>query len=168
MASSSQPLPSTRRIVTGHDKSAKAVITSDTVIHGVATDHGPWIQSIWSTDSLPPDVNSPEDKGLVKIGLSNKGTVVRVLDFPPKSKGMLHRSITLDYIYVIKGTVTLVVDDEARTVVQENDMVVQQATMHSWDNETDEWARFLVVLIASEPPVVDGVSLAAEVDFHVE
>lgn len=167
MALSKQPLPSTRRIVTGHDKNAKATVTRDALVHGKQTGHGPWIQLLWSSESLPPDVNSTEDKGLANTGLSNDGTIVRIVDFPPHSTGMVHRSMTLDYIFVLSGEIVLTLDDSSRTVVKQNEAVIQQATMHGWDNETDNWARLLCVLIASKPPVVDGQALHSEVPFQV-
>ena len=105
--------------------------------------------------------------GLVETGLSNNGTIFRIVDFPPKSNGMVHRSMTLDYIYVVKGEVVLTLDDGSRTVVREGEVVVQQGTMHGWDYETDGWARLLCILIAAEPPVVEGQQLQAEVSFQI-
>ncbi|ETS85196.1 hypothetical protein PFICI_03221 [Pestalotiopsis fici W106-1] len=145
---SSQPLPSTRRIVTAHNDDGKQL--SDTTV-----------------DSLPPDVNTTEDRGLAATGLSNNGTIVRIVDFPPKSTGLMHRSMTLDYVYVLQGEVILALDDGSATVVKANQTVVQQATMHRWDNATDEWARMLVVLIASKKPVVNGTVLDKDVPFNV-
>ncbi|KAM0547536.1 hypothetical protein ACHAPJ_010280 [Fusarium lateritium] len=167
MSHPDQPLPSTRRIVTQHNQDSKAIIGRDHLIHGKQTPHGPWMQLLWSSDSLPPDVNSIDDLGLVDTGMSNNGTIVRLVDFPPKSLGLVHRSITLDYIFVIKGSVTLVLDDGSRTQVNAGECVVQQATMHSWDNESDEWARLLCVLVASQKPVVQGQVLDKHVPFNV-
>ncbi|KAJ9156146.1 Cupin domain-containing protein [Pleurostoma richardsiae] len=163
MASESQPLPSTRRIVTAHNDKAKAVIARDGLIHGKQTPHGPWIQLLWSSPCLPPDINTIQDMGLVDTGLANNGTIVRVVDFPPRSTGISHRSTTLDYIFVLKGEIVLTLDDGSRTLVKENEAVVQQATMHSWDNETEQWARLLCILIASQEPVVNGVVLGKDV-----
>ncbi|KAJ4996568.1 hypothetical protein K4K48_008327 [Colletotrichum sp. SAR 10_66] len=139
---------------------------SNSLIHGKQTPHGPWIQLLWSSDSLPPDVNTSADMGLADTGMSNDGTIARIVDFPPHSKGLMHRSMTLDYIFVLKGTVRLVLDDGSRTTVNANESVVQQATMHSWDNETDEWARLLCILVASNKPVVHGKVLEKDVPFN--
>lgn len=167
MASQSQPLPSTRRIVTGHSPSAKAIVARDSLIHGNQTGHGPWIQLFWSSEALPPDPNTKEDLGKVNTGLSNGGTIVRMVDFPPHSVGMVHRSVTLDYIYVVEGEVVLTLDDGSRTVIKKGEIVVQQATMHGWDNETDQWARLLCVLIAAKPPLIGEVTLESEVPFQI-
>lgn len=167
MSASSQPLPSTRRVVTGHSDNAKAKIIKDGLIHGNQTGHGPWIQLFWSSDSLPPDTNTTEDLGLASTGLSNDGTIIRIVDFPPHSVGMVHRSMTLDYIFVLEGEIVLTLDDGSRTVMKKNEMVVQQATMHGWNNETDQWVRLLCVLIAAKPPIVDGKTLTSEIPFQV-
>lgn len=166
-ANPSQPLPSTRRIVTSHNNDAKAIVLHDSLINGRQTGHGPWIQLLWSSESLPPDVNSSDDKGLADTGLSNDGTIVRIVDFAPHSTGMVHRSMTLDYIFVLKGEIVLTLDDGSRTVVKENETVIQQATMHGWDNETDDWARLLCVLIKAKPPIVNGKELGSEIPFQV-
>lgn len=159
MASPEQPLPSTRRVVTAHNEDAKAIIWKDGPVHGTRAPHGPWLYPIWNTDTLPPDVNVKEDRSLVKTGLANNGVVIRHVDFPPRSVGTVHRTITLDYIVVLKGEVVLVLDDGSRTLLKEGDSCVQQATMHSWDNESDDWCRLLCILIHSANPIVNGQTL---------
>lgn len=90
------------------------------------------------------------------------------MDFPPYAVGQIHRSISLDYILVLKGKVVLTLDDGSRTTVNQGELVVQQATMHGWDNETDEWARILCVLVPAQPPVINGVELKTHVPFAVK
>jgi quercetin dioxygenase-like cupin family protein len=58
--------------------------------------------------------------------------------------GMVHQSITLDYIYVLEGEVTLTLDDGSKTKVRKGEIVVQQGTMHGRDNKTSDWARLLL------------------------
>ncbi|KAF9892298.1 hypothetical protein FE257_002075 [Aspergillus nanangensis] len=162
-----QPLPQVRRIVTGHNAQAQATVWKDSLISAASAEHGPFLTRLWSSPQLPPDVNGTEDLGLANTGLANQGTICRIVDFPPKSPGMVHRSITLDYIFVLEGEVVLTLDDGSRTVVRKGEMVVQRGTMHGWDNETESWARLLCVLIKAENPVVEGKRLEAEVPFQV-
>jgi quercetin dioxygenase-like cupin family protein len=164
---STQPLPPIRRLVTGHDNKGKAIVWRDNTISASQAEHGPFLTRLWSSAELPPDVNTSEDLGLVDTGLANKGTICRVVDFPPKSIGMVHRSITLDYIYVLEGEVILTLDDGSKTKVRKGEMVVQQGTMHGWDNETSEWSRLLCILIAAKSPMVSGQELKAEVPFQI-
>lgn len=162
-----QPLPTIRRLVTSHNNQGKAIVWKDSDIHASQAKHGPFLTRIWSSATLPPDLNTSDDLGQVDTGLANKGTICRIVDFPPHSVGMVHRSITLDYIYVLEGEVTLTLDDGSRTKARKNDVVVQQGTMHGWDNETSEWSRLLCILISAKPPVVEGEELVAEVPFQV-
>ncbi|KAL2866510.1 cupin domain-containing protein [Aspergillus lucknowensis] len=170
------PLPPTRRIVTSHNPQSQAIIQHDSQIPAQPAGHGIFLTSLWSTPSLPPrttpdfDSDSNTDMGLAETGLANNGTICRIVDFPPRSTAstaMMHRTMTLDYIYCVKGSVVLVLDDGSRTVLREGDVAVQQATMHAWANEGDEWARLVCVLIAAEPPVVQGKELQTEVPFQL-
>ncbi|CAG8918035.1 unnamed protein product [Penicillium salamii] len=164
---SAQPLPTVRRIVTGHNDHGQAVVSRDNSICASQAGHGPFLTRIWSSSELPPDINTTNDLGLVDTGLANNGTICRIVDFPPESTGMVHRSMTLDYIYVLEGEVTLTLDDGSKTKVHKGDVVVQQGTMHGWDNETKQWSRLLCILVAANPPVISGRKLKAEVPFEV-
>lgn len=159
--SSAQPLPPVRRVVTSHNSEGKATFLFDSLVNGIQASHGPWLTPIWNTDALPPDVNVTVDRSPIKTGIVNDGTVLRYVDFPPHSKGSIHRTISLDYIIVLKGECVLMLDGDSRTVMKEGDVCIQQATMHSWDNESDEWCRLLCVLIHSNPPLVNGKALGA-------
>ena len=68
----------------------------------------------------------------------------------------MHRSETLDCIVLLKGTVTLILDDE-ETVLHPYDVVVQRATNHAWVNQSDEPALLLCLLIdAGSAPAGTG------------
>jgi quercetin dioxygenase-like cupin family protein len=162
MPSQSQPYPSPRRIVTTHNAQGQATILSDNIVSATQAPHGPWLTPIWNSETLPPDVNVTADRSSVKTGLANNGTVFRYVDFPPMSKGAIHRTITLDYVVVLEGTIVLTLDDMSRTTMRKGDVCVQQGTMHGWDNEVDEWCRLLCVLIHAKNPVVEGRVLVAE------
>lgn len=162
------PLPPIRRIVTSHNDNAQAIIHRDDLISAELQPHGNGVTLLWSSDTSPADVSSPEDKGKLNTGLMNNGSVLRIVDFPPQSVGILHRSISLDYVLVLKGKVSLTLDDGSKTVVNEGDLVVQQSTMHGWDNESEEWARLLCVLVPAQPPNFNGVELESHVTFSVK
>lgn len=60
----------------------------------------------------------------------------------------MHRTITLDFIILIAGTVTCVLDnDEEVTLKNAGDVLIQRGTIHGWYNETDKPCRFYAVLI---------------------
>ncbi|EXJ96306.1 hypothetical protein A1O1_01432 [Capronia coronata CBS 617.96] len=151
-----------RRIVTSHNEKGEAIISRDTQIISQILPHGVGSAQIWSSDSSPADVASSDDKGDVEAGFVSGGSIFRVVDVPPRSTGALHRSISLDYIIVQRGTVVLNLDDGSRTKVDPGGIVVQQATMHGWDNQGDEWARLLCIMLPAKAPVVGGKELRTD------
>lgn len=161
------PYPSVRRVVTQHNNRAEAAVARDGIVDTSETAHGPLIQLMWSSNQLPCDINTKQDMGKVSTGLANDGVIYRIVDFPPMSVGLVHRSETLDFVYVLEGEIVLTLDDGSRTIIKKNETVIQQATMHGWDNETAEWARLLVVLVKAEKPSIDGKTLSAEVPFKI-
>lgn len=65
----------------------------------------------------------------------------------------VHRTVSLDYGIVAKGSIVLELDDGERITLNEGDTIVQRGTMHAWRNESTEWARiYFVVLGASSIP----------------
>jgi quercetin dioxygenase-like cupin family protein len=158
----SPPLLPMRRIVTAHDDQGKAVVARDSQIHTEVLPHVAVSVNIWSSDRSPADVVSSEDKGLAETGFVNNGSIFRIVDLPPRSIGALHRSISLDYIIVQQGQVVLSLENGSKTRLRAGDVVVQQATMHGWDNETDEWARFLAIMLPAVAPVVGGKEMQTD------
>lgn len=80
-------------------------------------------------------------------------------DIPPQYSGTLHRSISLDHVAVLRGSVVLGLDDGSKVTLNESDTVVQRGTMHQWNNETDQWARLLGVTIPANPVIINGTQL---------
>ena len=167
MSSISSPEP-IRRIVTSHNEKSQAVVSRDDLMLGEVQHHGNIATLLWSSDSFPPDVQCEDDTGKVATGIVNNGSILRVVDFPPHSSGLLHRTLSQDYVVVLKGTIALTLDDGSKTLVKEGGVVVQRATMHGWDNETDNWARILCVLVPAKAPVVNGVELKQHMTFEVK
>lgn len=68
-----------------------------------------------------------EDGAIGKIQIYTKGSLIRVLDFPPNSQGHNHSTHWVNYGIVIHGEMELLLEDGSRTVVYAGDVVVQQA-----------------------------------------
>jgi len=87
-------------------------------------------------------------------------------DHPPEMdvRGF-HVTKTVDFIYVLSGTVVLDLDRES-IELNGGDAVVLQAARHAWRNPTHEPARFLDVLMcrAGAPLNRDGRRGAAEIE----
>ena len=63
----------------------------------------------------------------------------------PDHPGM-HRSDTIDFVYVIEGEVALELDDGRETTLRAGDTAVQNGTRHAWRNRSGAPVRLLVVM----------------------
>ena len=61
----------------------------------------------------------------------------------------MHKTDSIDYIILLKGDVTLILDED-EIDVKPFDTVVQRGTNHAWRNNGDEPALLIAVLIDSE------------------
>ena len=61
----------------------------------------------------------------------------------------MHKTKTIDYIILLKGDVTLLLDEEEVDLMP-FDVVVQRGTNHAWVNNGSETALFIAVLIDSD------------------
>ena len=60
----------------------------------------------------------------------------------------MHETDTIDYIILLKGDVTLILDEE-EVQLKPHDVVVQRGTNHAWVNNGSEPALLIAVLIDS-------------------
>ncbi len=80
----------TRRVVTGHDKDGKAIVTSDAAAPNVIahpTRTGYFSTQIWATHSTPAPIGNEPDptvQGRMPLAPPKEGTVIRVIEFPPE------------------------------------------------------------------------------------
>lgn len=118
------PGTTVRRLVTGHDGLKSKVLIKDEVnlIPGFASD----AVTIWQHEKYPAELSDHDTaKGNVEIYTS--GSLIRVVDFPPKSQGHNHRTLSLDYGIILDNEMEMVLEDGSRTIVRAGDIVVQQA-----------------------------------------
>ncbi|RDW73398.1 hypothetical protein BP6252_07305 [Coleophoma cylindrospora] len=91
------------------------------------------------------------------------GTVCTVLDFPPSPEGkggMMHRTKTLDYIFILEGELEFSLDSGEKRVFKRGDIVVQRSAMHAWRNvSATEGARMAAVVLGVEGAVEGGVEV---------
>jgi len=139
-----------RRIVTTHDANGKAIIGKD----GYATNHkwsgrGMVSTLIWSSDECPAEVWTGEDYGAYKIGTQppKNGSRFAINDTPPGTPGRMHRTDSVDFIFVVSGEIDMELDDGAEVHLNTGDVMVQQGTNHSWWNRGAETARLVIVLM---------------------
>lgn len=149
-----------RRIVTGHDADGKAVFVADGPTPNVweAPDGGP-VFELWSHAGIPDNSGEFVDPilGPASFPPPPRGSILRIVDFAPRAAGdqiHMHRTPSLDYCYVIEGSIVAVLDDEER-VLTAGDVLIQRGTNHGWRNESGEHCRVLFVLIDAEPLVAE-------------
>lgn len=167
-----------RRIVTGENAQGKSIFLAD----GPAPNHtdnpgAPLAQVIWVTgdDAAPgPD---PAPAGHPFGFHSRRGSLLRVVDFPPdesydqsklaqfldehgvRDKGnarhfWFHKTQSLDYAIVLDGEIYALMD-EGEKLMRAGDILVQQATNHSWSNRSGKPCRMAFVLLDLEPSATE-------------
>ncbi len=166
-----------RRVVTGHDKTGKAIVLMDgpspTWNRNAASDTESGL--VWVTDSAPADISIDTDQSARKIGIPPppEGSICRVVEFGPMTKEMealpvTHFSSSMGGDHVTKGwpprhpfmhrtksiDYAIVVEgeidmllDDSEVHLKAGDILVQQGTNHAWINRGKAPCRIAFVLI---------------------
>ncbi|KZW03416.1 hypothetical protein EXIGLDRAFT_758775 [Exidia glandulosa HHB12029] len=160
------PLAPVRRVITGHTRDGKAIVLRDEVqqpVYWNPEQKNPTYDIHRSTETparldeeIVGDGVWPDKVQGTRNIVEPNGSVGRSHDFAPGFVVPMHRTYSLDYGVVMKGEITMILDDGARVVLKEGDIVVQRGTIHEWRNETNEWGRMIFVCLPSEKIVVDG------------
>jgi mannose-6-phosphate isomerase-like protein (cupin superfamily) len=160
-----KPDPHVRRIVTGHDKNGKSVVSID----GYAANHKHPNERmistlLWCTDGAPADWSSAEDFGDRKLGTAPPANGTRFMhsELQPgqvEEGGWphMHRTDSIDYKVIISGEVTMYLDD-SKVVCKPGDVIIGRGTNHAWVNEGTAPCRSVTVLVDAVPKRADAVS----------
>jgi mannose-6-phosphate isomerase-like protein (cupin superfamily) len=99
---------------------------------------------------LPPDRPSPPagdpQATAAEVERLFPGLLATML---PDEPGM-HRSATVDVLYVVAGRCVLELDDGSKTELGAGDVVVQSGTMHRWHNPWAEPCRIIGMLVGAQ------------------
>ena len=151
-----------RRIVTTHNDNGMSVIALDETTDFRVVGPGAQMTAIWGTSTVPASNDGAPDPVMAPLG-SEKGSIVRVVDFEPGAASPMHRTPTIDYAVVLSGEIDLLLDEGAPAIIGPNTIVVQRGTRHAWRNSSDtRTARVLFVLVEAEPVLYNGEQLPAE------
>jgi mannose-6-phosphate isomerase-like protein (cupin superfamily) len=173
-----------RRLVTGHRADGRSTVLLDGAASNVKQRQaGNASTLLWVTDECPAQVSAPGDRAAREIGVPPpaRGSIFRIAEFPPGAGGevrdneavlrdfgigadvargrpprhpAIHRTRSLDYVVVLEGEISLLLDD-SEVVLRAGDVVVQQATNHAWINRSGAICRLAMVFIdAHEPDVL--------------
>lgn len=141
---------STRRIVTGHDRSGKSVVLSDTPSPKTTELGTAAFHEIWVTDQMPAPIAATEPEPTdrpIRVPPPANGVMIRFTDMAAGAESPMHRTETVDVGVVLEGEIWLLLDDGSETRVGVGDVVVQRGTNHAWANRSDRPVRMLFVLI---------------------
>jgi quercetin dioxygenase-like cupin family protein len=115
----------------------------------------------YGTSRFPPQFTSDTDINDYQHLIANppgivipNGSAARLVDFPPGYVSPMHKSISLNYNFVVQGEVEMILDSGETRRLLPGDMAVQRAVNHAWRNVSEtEWARitaFVVPAIEAE------------------
>ncbi|CUA76886.1 hypothetical protein RSOLAG22IIIB_02364 [Rhizoctonia solani] len=113
--------------------------------------------AIWTTSQSPADNSSREDAALKPLDglVSPGGTNCRVTDLGPGQVTPMHRTTSIDYNIIISGRAVHVLEDGSEQEAGPGDIVVQRGTNHRWENRTNDWVRWVSVLVEAKPMEVN-------------
>jgi len=161
------PFVPIRRVITGHSADGKSVIVEDAPVepHPFGPKQATFFTDLYWTDEFPAD-NGLEFKDLAKDHtndiFSQNGSSVKLTEFPPGGASPFHRTVTLDYAVILHGSITVILDDNKRVLLNAGDVIVQRGTIHSWLNESNEWCRMLAIMLPAQKVKVGEKELGPE------
>ena len=138
-----------RRVVTGLNSEGKSTVIIDGPIPRLNTMSA---ALAWRTDSAVADNSGSDDTAvpysidLLHAGGSNFATCT----FPPGAEAFMHATDTLDYLIVLSGQVTLVLE-KGEAALGPGDFVVDRGVLHGWRNDGAEPCICAVVNLPAHP-----------------
>lgn len=99
-------------------------------------------------EESPDDVEPAEQERRAAAGFAAMGAAHARIDTARHPS--MHKTSTVDYIILLSGKVTMLLDD-GEVDLEPLDVVVQRGTNHGWVNRGTEPAVLAGVLIAAEP-----------------
>ena len=152
-----------RRVVTGHDKNGRAIVTIDETARNVIQGRpGAHAAVIWTSEGFPVDNGGDADTSGRKVGTTlDNGTVFRVVSFGPGVTPRNHRTDSIDYAVVISGEIDMELDAGLEMHALAGDVLVQRGTIHNWVNKGTAPCVIAFVLVAAKPVTAGGKVLNA-------
>ncbi|KAF8308045.1 hypothetical protein DL93DRAFT_2087451 [Clavulina sp. PMI_390] len=144
-------LPIVKRVITGHNARAQStpIIFDDIVMESFIPGSDTKLGRVWTTKETPANNDDqktdlkefvPERLGLVQPN----GSQICILDTPPGWRSSIHRTSSIDYIILVSGAITLLLDtddhssspDVGTTISVPGSIIVQRGTRHMWENRS--------------------------------
>ncbi|HEX7821765.1 MAG TPA: cupin domain-containing protein [Sphingobium sp.] len=137
-----------RRIVTGLDVEGRSCILIDGPVPRTATGN----QLIWRAASLPADNGGTADTSVPFSieHLKDGSGGFSIVDLPVGLGRFMHAADTLDYLIILKGTISLEME-VGEVTLGPGDCVVQRGTMHAWRNDGPETVTMASITLPALP-----------------
>ncbi len=137
-----------RRVVTGIGPDGRSRV----VIDGPIPQHNAMSAALAWRSAIPADNTGAEDAAVpYAIEVLHSGHAnFAVCEFPPRTDALMHATDTIDYLVVLSGEVTLVLE-EGEVALGPGDFVVDRGVVHGWRNPHDTPCRCAVVNIPALP-----------------
>jgi mannose-6-phosphate isomerase-like protein (cupin superfamily) len=141
------------------------------------------LTDLWETKGAPASNSGDADAAERPVQLEppKNGTILRIVEFPPdhtrprdsdgaagfkaigashaqdkrSSDPMMHKTSTVDYIIVLKGEITAIMDTGEK-LLRAGDILVQRGTNHSWSVRGAEPCIVAAVLVSAKPVPTAG------------
>jgi len=141
---------SNRRVVTGLDADGKSAVVIDGPIPRF--DPGMSAALVWSTSTQPADNSGNADtvKPYTIDMLHTPGSNFTICEFGANTPEVMHATDTIDYLVILSGRVTLVLE-EGEADLGPGDFVVDRGVLHGWRNRHDERCVAVAVNLPAHP-----------------
>lgn len=144
-----------RRVVTGLTAAGKSTVVSDGPVPSGARSSNPKAGNasadLWLLQKVPVDLADHHDPMADYSGQAwppTGGVIARIITWAPGFAYRMHRSATIDFIFVVSGRLELLLDEQS-VIVSPGDSVVQRGTNHGWRVVGDEPCTFAAVLVSA-------------------
>jgi quercetin dioxygenase-like cupin family protein len=106
---------------------------------------------IWCTDSVPAVYRGTGDPtaGGFRVEPPIGGSICRIATYRPGASYEIHSTQTVDYIIVVSGELTMLLEDREITLTP-GDVVVQLAAPHGWANRGSSDCVAVAILLTAE------------------
>jgi quercetin dioxygenase-like cupin family protein len=139
-----------RRVVTGLDAEGRSCVLIDGPLLSLG---GGGAELAWRTASVPADNSEQADCAGVVFdfaAMHSGGTMFMVMEFSPATQEFWHATDTIEYVIMLEGEVTLMLET-GEVTVRAGDLLADRGVVHSWKNASGATARAAIVMLPALP-----------------
>jgi quercetin dioxygenase-like cupin family protein len=139
-----------RRVVTGINAEGKSAVIVDGPVPTFGSEMGAAL--VWQAKARPADNSGNEDTAepYTIDMLHTPGSCFAICQFAPHSPAGMHATDTIDYLVILSGRVTLVLEN-GEADLGPGDFVVDRGVVHGWRNDHDEACIAVAVNVPAHP-----------------